>query len=985
MRFITLLLNVFALTLSVSAFSQTLTLVSPEGLSEPYEVFPSTEVTVQWDYFGEPPIMFTHTNEPDLPAHQFFPNEAWTQSVDYVDNGDGTFNYSVTVNEATWIWGGFQTFSGYSYSNVISVSIASPVVVEFEDGLVCGDGTGIETLSAVEPYDSYQWYKDDVAIEDATSMTYDATEAGSYKLEAALDGELIFSNTLVVTNPVMDITGDFTQGETSLSINASEGFDTYQWLSGPDTDNLNPMEGEVSSSLSVEITEGITYYAVEGTLDGCTVASSANPVSLEAFEAPIITLAADSNSFGNVCGGNTINMSVPEAYGSYYWTRDGFDAFQSGTSVSISDTWQAGTYAVEVSPIGWPEITLTSDEVDAAFFQVESPQLFVDEFGPFCPGQELNIVLSDEGYDYTWYMHTEFEFTDEDIIEVEGTTLTFNFEEQIRVSVEASFEGCNSSSTQQLSAAANQSPFISFIDWNDQYLCTDSVSEIEVPSWGADDFDNFQWYRDEDGTEILLENETDLVYGATEEGFYFVKADLIQCPGVNVSSNPIEVQSYQDRTLNIWATAETLCEGDTATLNMIDNQWHDIQWFEESIVIGQTGYEGTFTPMIGAGTELTQEVTEFNSYQVRARHTSCPTGVKLRSNAVQIKPSVNPNIVVDPNYGVNDWFVHPWDSVPGYLYCTGEPVELSLDDESGDYEWYTLQYNGADDYELGNLIEESQNTSIMAIAEGVDYYTARVEVDGCVGYSDPVLIDTWVFSAPAIINYGNGEICEEGDSVLIHNAFQGNYAGFQWFRNGIPIDEATNDSLWVTETGEYTLTVWREECPEFGLNTGVGPYITLMEATLLEEDDYIWATTGTDGSYFYQWYFNGEPISTTADVPWELVKENMEDGIYYCIITSYDGCVKSTEEFVWSTLGVYNAADFELNIFPNPMNDYFIFEGIDVDLVETVTLFDLSGKQILEVNPLSERIDTSSLPKGIYFVELRLKDGNKLSHKLAKG
>lgn len=67
------------------------------------------------------------------------------------------------------------------------------------------------------------------------------------------------------------------------------------------------------------------------------------------------------------------------------------------------------------------------------------------------------------------------------------------------------------------------------------------------------------------------------------------------------------------------------------------------------------------------------------------------------------------------------------------------------------------------------------------------------------------------------------------------------------------------------------------------------------------------------------------------------------------------------------------------------MNDYFIFEGIDVELVETITLFDLSGKQVLQVNPLSERINTSSLPKGIYFVELRLKDGSMLSHKLAKG
>jgi len=980
-----LLLSTVLLAFSVSAFAQNLSLVSPEGLFEPYEVTPGTEVTVQWDYFGEIPVMFTHTEEPDLPAHQFFPNEAWTQSADVVDNGDGTFNYSLTVDEPTWIFGGFQTFSGWAYSNVIAVSIASPVVIEYEDGLVCNDGTGVEILSAVGTYDSYQWYMNDVEIDGATSMTYEATEAGSYKLQAPFDGEMIFSNTLVVTNPVIDLSGDFTQGETSLTINATDGFDSYQWLSGPSESDLSPLDGQTAASLSVELLEEIVYYSVEGTIDGCTVSTAAQPASLGAFETPVLTLAADSNSFGNVCDGTTINIIAPENYGTYSWTKDGFEAFGDQALFSISQTWQEGSYAVHVSPVGWPEITLSSEAVDATYFVVDSPQLIVDEFGPYCPGQEINVVLGDEGYDYTWYMHTDFNYTDEDIIEVDGTTLTFNFSEQVRVSVEASFEGCTSSTTQNFNSAADQSPFISFIDWNEQYLCTDSISEIQVPSWSAGNFENFQWYKDEDGTEVILEGETELIYGASEEGFYFVKADLIACPGVNVSSTPIEVESYLDRDLFIWGTSETICEGDTATLNVSGNQWQDIQWFDKDIQIGDGGYEEFYTPMIGAGDTTFQDVTEYSGYLVKARHTSCPTGLKIESNIIEIRPTINPNVVVDPDYGVNDWFVHNWDSVPSYLYCTGEPVELSLDDESGDYEWYTSLYGGADDYELGTLIEESQNTSVTAIADGVSYYTARVEIDGCVGYSDPVLIDTYVFSPPAITSYGNGELCGEGDSVLIHNSFPGNYAGFQWFNNGIPVEGATDDSLWVTVPGFYTLTVWREECPEFGLNTGLGPNITLMDAFILEEDDLIWASTGAFGSYTYQWYFNGEPIESPADTPWLLNKDEMEDGVYYCEVTNPDGCTKVTDEFVWSTLGVYSIADFELKIFPNPMNDYFIFEGIDVELVQTVTLFDLSGKQVLQVNPMSERVNTSSLPKGIYFIELRLKDGNKLSHKLAKG
>lgn len=118
----TLLGTVFTLS------AQTLTWISPAGQTEPYQVPSGTEITVQWYYFDAPPtLMFTSDEEPDYAPWQFSPNPDWSQHTNWVDNGDGTFNFTVTILENTWVFGGYQSFSGYAYSNAIFVEVVSGV------------------------------------------------------------------------------------------------------------------------------------------------------------------------------------------------------------------------------------------------------------------------------------------------------------------------------------------------------------------------------------------------------------------------------------------------------------------------------------------------------------------------------------------------------------------------------------------------------------------------------------------------------------------------------------------------------------------------------------------------------------------------------------------------------------------------------------------------------------------------------------------
>src|SRR5690606_3617524 len=369
---------------------------------------------------------------------------------------------------------------------------------------------------------------------------------------------------------------------------ASPGFDTYQWFSGNEAENILPINGEISAADSAAIQEQVVYYAVSGTLDGCTVSSDTRPVSLDVFATPSIVMSADTNEFGNVCPQTEISLYVNDIYETYNWYQDGMENFNQNSGISITQPYQQGLYHVNVTPIGWPEIVISSDAVSATYFELIQPDLITDVSGPFCPGQEINVILGDEGYNYAWYLHTQFQYTEADLIENGNVFLNLTFENTIRVTVVASYQGCTSSRTIQLNSATNNTPSISFVNWDEQYLCTDSLTDIQVSPWSVADFENYQWYKLVDDNEQIMDGETASLISVSETGVYFVKADLVACEGTIVQSSTIEVYDYAERELYIYADMEAICLGDETNLNISGgDSWQNIPWFKETIEMGQ--------------------------------------------------------------------------------------------------------------------------------------------------------------------------------------------------------------------------------------------------------------------------------------------------------------------------------------------------------------------------------------------------------------
>lgn len=976
----------FLVFAAAATTAQTIEITSPAGLAPPYEVAPGTEITFQWSYFdSEPTNYFTHNEQPVLP--DFGTDPEWQQYSGFTDNGDGTYSFTHTFNDEAWIWAGFyQSFLGtWAYSNIVHVSIASGVEITFEDGLVCPDGSVTETLTTTDTYESYQWYLDGVAIDGATDQSYGATLPGEYKVEVPLDGTPTFSNTLVLVETAIEVSGVYAAGDDDIDLSATAGFDAYQWMSGDDPDNLSPLPSATGTTHTAPIPATPQYIAVEGTLNECTVQSETRVLFEATFETPAITVSADTNAYGNICVGTEVVMEVPHQYGEYQWTQNGMDVFSQDTLLTVTQSYQEGEYIVEVSPVSWPEISLFSNPVNVDYFTLIQPELLTSPQGPYCPGQEITVTLGDEGYQYTWYQHTDFNYTSEDEIDVWGTSYTFTFEDNVKISVEAEFEGCTSSRTLHLSSVANNTPYINVANYDQQYLCTDSTAHLEVSTWSVDDYTNYQWYRVVDGTPTAIDGETSPNYDATEPGQYQVGANPVSCTSLDVMSNVLDVYDYTDRELFIFADAQEICVDDTTMLYVSggDDIWQNLQWFEGDIQMGTQGYEEVFVPIPGAGSTASQGVSDFNGYRAKARHSSCPTGLKITGNIVRVTPAVNPTLSVDPDYGIHDWHLASYDSIPSYLYCVGEPVTVSVADEYDQYTWHRAVYTGDDDYELGEALDGADGPSVTIDATGADWVTAVVELDGCVGHSLPILIDTWVFSPVAITSYNNSELCEVGDSTLLHVSFAGNYALVNWFRNGTLVPDAHNDSLWATVPGEYTVTVYREECPEFGISSGVGPTVSFLEAWIVEQEDLIYAMPEL-GEYTYQWYLDGVPYENDTSTPWILYKADMPEGEYTVEVTNPEPCSALSDPFIWNPTGTTDIETTALRLYPNPTESSVRIEGLSPNDIAEITLRDIRGGEVLRQAGYAGSVDLSTLAPGAYLMEVRTTGNRMLQSKVLK-
>ncbi len=959
--------------------AQTLTLISPQGLEEPYEVDAGASVTLRWTGTQPPDKFFSYTDAPELDPYAV--DTRWSPYTNFTDNGNGTYDLTLSINNTLYLWGGAKfDFTGmWVYTNVIKVGVASGVKITATDGFLCPGGDS-ETLSVTGTYGSYQWYFNDEPVQGATAATYAATQPGLYKVQVPLSGKTVFSNTLHIRTAAITMSGSVS-GST-LTLKAAAGASSYQWLSGASSSSLSSIGAATSTTYAATLSASKVYYAVQATTSGCVVRSDARAASTAMFAKPVITPDVPTNSFGKTCDGTEATLSVPDQYSRYLWYKDNVLYTEGGSALQLFSG--SGNYKVEVTIAEWPEISVTSDAKKVTYFTVKEPVVTGAGNDVYCPGKSVSLTLVDEGYTYTWYRHTDYNYTEADKVQAPDGEYTFTVGGSEYITIVADYLGCRAASTVYIRSYAGGAIYPELSNYQ-TYFCPGTTVDVFVSEGDAENYGSFQWFQLDGNDYSAIDGATDSRYTITDAGTYRVEAIPAGCPGVVITSDPVTLKDNTERPFFIESDQADICIGGQATLSVSD-EWTSIQWLEKKIVMGEThGYDETYVPISGAGSGKTLAVSKFTGYVVKARHVQCATGVKVTSQVFELKPRVNPTIGIDPDREVSRWRKAPYDSIASYIYCDQTPLKLVLPAGYSSYKWYSLTYKGDDNYAVGDVMSAATSNTLELNAYGAIWYTAEVEQDGCRGLSDPVLIDTYVHASPAISSTNNSELCHPGDSTLLNNAFvSDNWVKYEWYKDGVLVPNSNNDTLYAKEPGGYYIVAFPEECPEIGYSSGIPVQVKYMDkAMIYENDTVIWATPWM-GYYSYQWYVNDKAL-TPEELPHIVHKNKMKSGEYMVEVTNPAGCTTTSDPFTWVITANEENPDNDFTVYPNPTPGGFTITGLDARTVRSVNIYTAQGLPVYSSEEHSVlQFSLASQAPGVYVVEAVLLDGTARKAKVIR-
>ncbi|MGB0167191.1 MAG: T9SS type A sorting domain-containing protein, partial [Luteibaculum sp.] len=103
------------------------------------------------------------------------------------------------------------------------------------------------------------------------------------------------------------------------------------------------------------------------------------------------------------------------------------------------------------------------------------------------------------------------------------------------------------------------------------------------------------------------------------------------------------------------------------------------------------------------------------------------------------------------------------------------------------------------------------------------------------------------------------------------------------------------------------------------------------------------------------------------------VFENAPNGIFYVVVTDPNtGC--SNQSDLFTGILEINGKKVELRFVPNPVSKGDFFELVGSDAVKSVSIFNMLGEKVLEVN--GTRINTGNLSTGMYHVIVKAGNGS---------
>jgi hypothetical protein len=247
-------------------------------------------------------------------------------------------------------------------------------------------------------------------------------------------------------------------------------------------------------------------------------------------------------------------------------------------------------------------------------------------------------------------------------------------------------------------------------------------------------------------------------------------------------------------------------------------------------------------------------------------------------------------------------------------------------------------------------------------------FSVSVTQDTCSGTSAQNLVDGWVFLLPTVMSSGNINFCP-GDTeyLVLMPPYEVN---IQWTNNNVPIPGANDDTLIVTQSGNYSVSGAPQICPQFVLQLGVVINIVFSgpQTPVITYSNGVLSTVNFSG-YTYQWSDASGPIAGANSFSYTPA----QSGVYTVTVTDGNGCSATSQPYNW-VVGVGETIAQQIWL-KQSINHVFtagiVAEGYQRELLVT----DITGRTlfVLPVPSGSTQltIDLSNEGEGIYMFILQ--------------
>ena len=266
-----------------------------------------------------------------------------------VNGSSGLFNLGVSQPGSYVVT---YTVPGVGSANFpINIGATIDTTITGDSSTCIGFAPSLADLTAVSGYSNYEWFKDNVSVQNGTSNTYTPAfnVAGNFVYKVtitdsslgipctATSSDFAFAVNALPTISIADPTGGFCSGSsTTITTTVSAGT-VFAWYKD---DVL--IVGQTGSTLTVSEAGEYTVTVTDG--DGCT--SPLTPgLDIEEFDSPVVTIATVPGT--TICTGDTATLTANVTGGtgtmSYLWSNS-----DTNPAISVAPTTTT-TYTVTVT------------------------------------------------------------------------------------------------------------------------------------------------------------------------------------------------------------------------------------------------------------------------------------------------------------------------------------------------------------------------------------------------------------------------------------------------------------------------------------------------------------------------------------------------------------------------------------------------------------------------------------------------------------